>query len=1448
MHKSATDRLIILALLLGLLSAAAGSARAARPQRPATTDVGGHITADTTWTLANSPYVATNRVWVDEGVTLTIEPGVVVKFERTYASLIVRGSLVAEGTPGHPIVFTSIKDDAHGRDTNGDGAATSPGPGNWGNLSFSGSGSGSLRHVWIGYAGADGKLSGVGIYETSDVVIRDSTIVHALGDGIRVEDASPTVENSEIAHNSDRGIDIYGLGDVKALTLSGNTFISNTNDAVSAGLTDEVVDVTLTGNTSTGSARNGCRLNGSIAGAVTYSSDADFPFIVQYSLTVREEGTLTVMPGTVTKLIRGDAELWVRGGLEAEGTVEDPIVFTSLHDDAHGGDTNGNGAATTPAPGDWGPINFNATSSGSLRHVWVGYGDQANVEIEGTSDVAIRDSIIVQAAGEAIDVDDASPTIENSIVRENEQEGIAVSGSTSAPTISGCLIQANDVGIELRSGATPVITATEISGNRIGIESWGGNPTIHQNLIWGNAAFGVRNRYTSICLDAENNYWGDPGGPYDASAASDTCGLEGNANPGGDAVSDNVDYEPWLKRPPWTFRNPIPLILGEEAHGSVTHLGWADYSLTLSEGQAVVAAVTPLTGTHDLATYGSVGELPTLAQYDLEGTGPTKRGTHEILIAPAESGTYYLGVFSQDPTSSGEDFRILAQERPRYLSDVAPESAGNAGQATLVVRGLSFPEDAEVELRGSGLPTLTPYSVTVASPTTIWARFDLNGAVLGHYDLAVEWPGDGEEVLSEAFEITVGIGPKLTVELEGPEAVRAGRNYVFWLEYANTGDADMPAPFLLMEPAAGAPISLSRRGDYGTEFLEILGISSDGPAGLLPPGAEHRVPIYFTSVDGANQFDLQVAEPDQTPIDWSAAEAEMRPEDWSNDVWQTLFDALKSRLGSTYEDYHRALLTEANRSSQAGSRVYDVEQLFDLIRLQVAMGLEGNVSLTSNPSTSASGAVDASSSVGFYAIDADGNPTQNMGVLDAGKPTKIILHGWNDGCGDAENENSWQRQIAQAYRDCASDEEPNIVIVDACDLMNVGLFPLNYNYCAANVGLYGEFVANFVLDQGAIDPETLHLIGHSFGSHAAGHAGDRLALAQRPARITALDMAKYAYANEPGLNALSADQIDVYNAKYSLASEDHQVGHEYLIYGCKDEVEQRALHSAPIYWAINSLKDLETGACQQDASPKRAWGLRAEPHEWGQDPNYEVTLDCEGQSTTAGRPGQGGPPPEPQASWLYGYGPEVVRPLDPNEKAGPPGLGPQRLVAVTDTLHYVIYFENVPTATAPAQQVVITDALDPDLDWTSLDFQEVAFGDQVLPFASGTYQSYAREMIPDYRDVITKQWWLDISGEVDPLSGLVRWTFRTLDPETGELPLDALAGFLPPNDESGRGEGHVAFSIQPKPDTPDGTVLINRGTIVFDGQASIVTNEVMNRIGTPGSTVYLPLILRFGTD
>ena len=65
----------------------------------AATDVCGPILSDTTWTAAGSPYVATCSVFVMAGVTLTIEPNVVVRFNADLA-LQVDGQLIARGTEG----------------------------------------------------------------------------------------------------------------------------------------------------------------------------------------------------------------------------------------------------------------------------------------------------------------------------------------------------------------------------------------------------------------------------------------------------------------------------------------------------------------------------------------------------------------------------------------------------------------------------------------------------------------------------------------------------------------------------------------------------------------------------------------------------------------------------------------------------------------------------------------------------------------------------------------------------------------------------------------------------------------------------------------------------------------------------------------------------------------------------------------------------------------------------------------------------------------------------------------------------------------------------------------------------------------------------------------------------------------------------------------------------
>ena len=77
--------------------------------------VAGFVENGTVWT-ADNIYVMTGKVVVDEGATLTIEPGTVVKGEEgegTLASALVvarGGTLIANGTADEPIIFTSIRD------------------------------------------------------------------------------------------------------------------------------------------------------------------------------------------------------------------------------------------------------------------------------------------------------------------------------------------------------------------------------------------------------------------------------------------------------------------------------------------------------------------------------------------------------------------------------------------------------------------------------------------------------------------------------------------------------------------------------------------------------------------------------------------------------------------------------------------------------------------------------------------------------------------------------------------------------------------------------------------------------------------------------------------------------------------------------------------------------------------------------------------------------------------------------------------------------------------------------------------------------------------------------------------------------------------------------------------------------------------------------------------
>ncbi|HXB42313.1 MAG TPA: hypothetical protein VNZ49_17370 [Bacteroidia bacterium] len=73
----------------------------------AQTNVSGGIYTNTTWSLTGSPYIVTSNVVVFPGFVLTIQPGVVVKFDAGTQLEIRQAALVALGTNADSITFTS---------------------------------------------------------------------------------------------------------------------------------------------------------------------------------------------------------------------------------------------------------------------------------------------------------------------------------------------------------------------------------------------------------------------------------------------------------------------------------------------------------------------------------------------------------------------------------------------------------------------------------------------------------------------------------------------------------------------------------------------------------------------------------------------------------------------------------------------------------------------------------------------------------------------------------------------------------------------------------------------------------------------------------------------------------------------------------------------------------------------------------------------------------------------------------------------------------------------------------------------------------------------------------------------------------------------------------------------------------------------------------------------
>ncbi|MCK5801641.1 MAG: exo-alpha-sialidase, partial [Lentisphaeria bacterium] len=199
------------------------------------------------------------------------------------------------------------------------------------------------------------------------------------------------------------------------------------------------------------------------------------------------------------------------------------------------------------------------------------------------------------------------------------------------------------------------------------------------------------------------------------------------------------------------------------------------------------------------------------------------------------------------------------------------------------------------------------------------------------------------------------------------------------------------------------------------------------------------------------------------------------------------------------------------------------------------------------------------------------------------------------------------------------------------------------------------------------------------------------------------------------------------------------------------------------------------------------------------------------------------PDPDPVKNSPSGTPVQVVAACDPNEKMGPQGVGDQHAIAADAVMNYTILFENKPSATAPASTVLVTDVLDDNLDPRRFRLGEIAFGDTIIQIPDNSPFFFKTIALENGMDLL-------VLATIDPVTKIASWELRTIDPATGQTPANPMLGFLPPNDENHIGEGRVTFIIAPAADVPDGTVIRNQASIIFDANEAILTNETDNLI------------------
>jgi hypothetical protein len=378
-------------------------------------------------------YTLYDNVIIHDTASLVIDPGIVIKCTESSNYIQANGTLTGIGTESSPIVFTHINDDDYGRpaDTHNDGT-TSISNSSSGRIILSSGATSTIEHWHIRYAGWSSSYYAVYAYNGN------------------------IVRNCDIRY-SHRGI--LFSGDAQIL----NNNFNDINDYPLARRMNPGAPV-LIGNTVDNSGHLGIFIHDFLAGTYSFggldiSTGQNVAYIIDGGNTIPTDADVTIDPGTVIKFSNYYGKLLVRGGLKAEGTADNRIIFTSIYDNSASGNTNNNTGAD-PVGYKWDGIEFYASSNdgfNSLKNTEVRYvrnsirmtdckvtidstllnfSDNYALSILGSADPVITNSAFNNLSSAPVHMDMfANPTFSGNTVSNAGLVAISINGGTISGTV-----------------------------------------------------------------------------------------------------------------------------------------------------------------------------------------------------------------------------------------------------------------------------------------------------------------------------------------------------------------------------------------------------------------------------------------------------------------------------------------------------------------------------------------------------------------------------------------------------------------------------------------------------------------------------------------------------------------------------------------------------------------------------------------------------------------------------------------------------------------------------------------------------------------------------------------------------------------------------------------------------------------------------------------------------